>query len=320
MSSADDLLAANRDLVAVGILVAVVAVATAAGTTSVVRLPPVLLLLLVLPGYVTAALAYAEREREPWTFVALVERFAISLGGSLAILPLLAILVYLSLGALTTWGLVAVVSGYVLLAAAATAVRRARRSGAGVRRTRSVEPRGKISASSGWLSGRLTPLTVALAASIVIAVATLGVAVTVPAHGEATTDLHLLTEQDGRLVANGYPDTLTEGGSAAVVVGVTNEEHRAVEYTVVTEIQRVRVDDRSVVVVDIRRVGRHAFELEHGESWRETQEFEATLTGENLRFVTHLYLGDPPENPTADSAYRTTYVWFDVQPSGTAGE
>ncbi|WP_231741300.1 DUF1616 domain-containing protein [Halorubrum sp. CBA1125] len=311
---------ANRDLVAVGVLVATVAAATAAGTTSVVRLPPAFLLLLVLPGYVTAALAYAERERESWTLAALVERFALSLGGSLAILPLLAILVYLSVGSVTTWGLVAVVSGYVLLGAAATAVRRARRSGDVGRRTRSVGSRAETSTSSGWISGRLTPLTVVLAASIVIAVATLGVAVTVPAHGEATTDLHLLTEQDGRLVANEYPDTLTEGGSAAVTVGVTNEEHRPTEYTVVTEIQRVQVDGRSVVVADKRRVGRHTFELAHGESWRERQEFQATIAGENIRFVTHLYRGDPPENPTADSAYRTTYVWFDVQPSEAAGE
>jgi len=101
---------------------------------------------------------------------------------------------------------------------------------------------------------------------------------------------------------------------------VINEEHRSVEYTAITELQRVQVDGRSVVVVDKRRIDQHAFELEHGESWREPQAFRATLTGENVRFVTHLYRGDLPENPTAESAYRTTYVWFDVQPDGTAGE
>jgi uncharacterized membrane protein len=166
----------------------------------------------------------------------------------------------------------------------------------------------------------MTPMTAVLAVSVIIAVGALGVAVTVPADGETATDLHLLTEQDGRLVANEYPDSLTEGESATITVGVTNDEHRTVEYTVVTELQRVQVDGRSVVVTDKRRIDQYAFELAQGESWRESEEFQASFTGENVRFVTHLYRGDPPENPTADTAYRTTYVWFDVQPSSASGE
>ncbi|QWC20224.1 DUF1616 domain-containing protein [Halorubrum sp. 2020YC2] len=315
MSSAAEELLASRDLLAVGGIVAVAVVATAVGTASAVRLPFAALLLLVLPGYVTAAFAYAEREREPWTFPALVERFALSLGGSLAVLPLLALLVSVAAGALTRWGLVAAASAYVLAGAAATVARRARRPASGGR-TLSVGSRGDTSAPDGWLSGDVTPVTVVLAASMLLAVAALGAAVAVPADGEATTDLHLLTEQDGELVANEYPDALTEGESAAVTVGVTNEEHRSVEYTAVTEVQRVEVDGRSIVVADKRRVDRHEFELAHGESWREQQEFRATLTGETVRFVTYLYRGDPPENPTAASAYRTAYVWVDVSPAG----
>ena len=162
--------------------------------------------------------------------------------------------------------------------------------------------------------------TVTAAPSVLLAVATLGAAVTVPADGEATTDLHLLTERDGAVVANEYPDALTEGESASVVVGVTNDEHRAVAYTAVTELQRVEVDGRSIVVADKRTVDRRGFELAHGETWREPHSFRATLVGENVRLVTYLYRGDPPANPTAESAYRTVYVWVDVSPAGAAGE
>ncbi|ELZ46320.1 hypothetical protein C464_10913 [Halorubrum coriense DSM 10284] len=319
MSSIADELFESRDLLAVGGLVAVSVVTIAVGTNGVVRLPPAVLLLLVLPGYVTAAFAYAEREREPWTFTTLVERFALALGGSLAILPLLAIVVYLAVGALTTWGLVGLVAGYVVVVAGATTVRRAGRSGgsdhwAGPARSRTGR------SSSGPFPGSLTPLTAVLAVSMILAVGALGAAVTVPADGETATDLHLLTEQEGRLVANEYPSALTQDESAAITVGVTNDEHRSVEYTVVTELQRVRLDGRSVVVTDKRRIDQHGFELAQGESWRESEEFRATLAGENVRFVAHLYRGDPPENPTADTAYRTTYVWFDVQPSPASGE
>ena len=320
MSSIADELFESRDLLAVGALVAVSVVAIAVGTTGVVRLPPAVLLLLVLPGYVTAAFAYAEREREPWTFTTLVERFALSLGGSLAILPLLAIVVYLAVGGLTTWGLVGVVSGYVVVGAAATIARRAGHSGGGGHRTGPAGTRTETTSSSGLFAGGMTPLTAVLAVSMLLAVGALGAAVTVPADGETATDLHLLTEEEGRLVANGYPDALTQGESAAITVGVTNDEHRSVEYTVVTELQRVQLDGRSIVVTDKRRIDQHSFELAQGESWRESEEFRATLAGENVRFVTHLYRGEPPENPTADTAYRTTYVWFDVQPSSASGE
>ncbi|SFR49162.1 DUF1616 domain-containing protein [Halorubrum sodomense] len=319
MSSIADELFESRDLLAVGVSVAVSVVTIAIGTTGVARLPPAVLLLLVLPGYVTAAFAYAGRERAPWTFTTVVERFALSLGGSLAILPLLAIIVYLAVGALTTWGLVGLVSGYVVVVAAATVVRRTGHSGGGGHRTGPARSGTEIS-SSGLLSGGLTPSTVILAVSVILAVGTLGTAVTVPADGETATDLHLLTEQGGQLVANDYPNALTQGESAAITVGVTNDEHRPVEYTVVTELQRVQLSGRSVVVTDKRRIDQHAFELAQGESWRESEEFRASLAGENVRFVTYLYRGDPPENPTADTAYRTTYVWLDIQPSAASGE
>ena len=233
-------------------------------------------------------------------------------------LPLAALLVSIVAGELTRWGLVAAVTAYVLLVAGATVVRRARRSPGRGGRSSGVGRGGDAPGPVARLSDGSTAVTVLLAVAALLAVATLGAAVTVPADGEATTDLHLLTEQGGELVANEYPDALTEGESATITVGVTNEEGRAVEYTAVTELQRVEVDGRSAVVVDERGIDQRSFELAPGESRRESRSFRATLVGENVRFVTHLYRGDPPENPTADSAYRTVYVWVDVRPAGGA--
>lgn len=320
MSSDADPLTGNRDLIAVGALIAVTIVATAVEVVDVLRLPLAVLLLLVLPGYVTAAAAYAGRDPAPWTPVSLVERGALSLGGSLAILPLLAIVASLLPSGLARWPIVALASAYAFLGAVVTAVRRGRRSGETAGSTPGFGTDRSGSAASGAMFDRSTALTVVLAATVVVAVATLGAAVAAPPDGETTTDLHLLTEEDGRLVANGFPDELAAGESAALTVGVTNAEDRAVEYTVVTEVQRVQIDGRSINVVDKRGIDRRTVELVHGETWRERQTFEPSLTGANLRFVVHLYVGDPPATATAETAYRTTYVWFDVDPSGPSGD
>lgn len=323
MSSVVDGLAANRDLAAAGALALAAVVASSLGTTGVVWFPLALLLLVVLPGYVTTAFAYAGSGGDPgssslagWTLVPLTKRFAFSLGGSLAILPVLAILTSHSPSGLTPATLVLVVAGYVLLTAVAAAVRRLRHAETSGWKTRSVtgDAGGTLAATIRAARG-LRLLDGLLVVSIVFAVATLGVAVAVPSHGEATTDLHLLTEQDGRLVADGYPSTLVEGESATLTVGVTNEEHQFAEYTVVAELQRVRTEGSDVVVVDKQSAGRYGFELEHGESWRNQLDVQGSMTGENLRFAVYLYRGDAPGTPTADSAYRTTYIWLDVQPS-----
>lgn len=324
MSSIVDGLAANRDLVAAGALAVAAGVTSSVGETSTVWFPLALLLLFVLPGYVTTAFAYAGGGGGPsssgltgWTLVSLTERLAFSLGGSLAILPLLAILTYLSPLQLTATGLVLVVSSYVLVVAVVAGIRRKRQSESSRWKTRS----GAAGANGAWASTvqavrRLSLLNVVLAVSVVFALATLGVAVAVPSHGETTTDLHLLTEQDGRLVANGYPDTLAEGESAPLTVGVTNEEREFAEYTIVAELQRVQTQGSSVVVVDKQSVGRYDLGLEHGETWRRQLDVEGSMTGENLRFAVYLYRGDAPGTATTDTAYRNTYIWLDVEPSG----
>jgi uncharacterized membrane protein len=41
-------------------------------------------------------------------------------------------------------------------------------------------------------------------------------------------------------------------------------------------------------------------------------------TGERLRLQYLLYLDDPPENPTAENAYRSVHHWVNVTESSSA--
>lgn len=305
-------LAANRDLVAAFVLVVTALVTSALRPTGAVWLPIALPLLLVFPGYVTVAFAYAARGRERWTVTTVTKRLGFAVGGSLAVLPVVAILTYLSPLSLAPHDLVTTVSGYVMLGVIATAVRRDRASdstGEG-RRARTPERSGAVRSF-----GRASPLQLAMGVSVVVAVATLGVAVAVPSDGATTSDLHLLTEQDGRLVADGYPDSVPEDGAVPIVVGVSNDERQPMEYTVVAELQRVSVTDRTVAVQERRELDRYTVELEHGETRRRQLDIRGAFAGEDVRFAVYLYRGEPPASPTAESAYRNAHIWLTVEPT-----
>ena len=294
------------------VLVAAALVKSVRGSTGTVWLPVALPLLLVLPGYVTVAFAYAARGREQWTVTTVTKRLGFAVGGSLAVLPVVAILTYLSPLSLAPTDLVATVSGYVLLGVVAAAVRRNRASDStGEGRRARTPPR----AGAVRLSRRASALQIVMGASVVVAVATLGVAVAIPSDGATTSDLHLLTEQDGRLVADGYPDSVPEGGAVPIVVGVSNDERQPVEYTVVTELQRVSVTNRTVFVQERRELDRYTFELEHDGTRRRQLDIRGAFAGEDVRFAVYLYRGEPPASPTAESAYRNAHIWLDVDPT-----
>ena len=313
MTALSGRLATNRDLVAVSVLVAAALVTSVQGPTGAAWLPVALPLLLVLPGYVSATFAYATRGRGRRTLATVTKRLGLAVGGSLAVLPVVAILMYLSPFSLTPANLVVSVSGYVLLGVVATAVRRDRSPDS---TEESRQTRTSPWTSAVRLSRRVSPLQMVMAVSVVAAVATLGVAVAVPSHGATTSDLHLLTEQKGRLVANEYPDSVPEGEAVPISVGVSNDEHQSMEYTVVAELQRVSVTNRTVTVQERRELGRYAFELEHDETWQRQLDIRGVFTGEDVRFAVYLYREDAPAAPTAESAYRNTYIWLDVQPAG----
>jgi uncharacterized membrane protein len=313
-----DLVSANRDLLlVVGVAVAAVGWSVL-GPTAALGLPIALALLFVLPGYVTMELAYAER-RGPhdWSLPSVVERLALTLGLSMAVIPVLAILTYLSSLSFTDVSVVGVVAGYVVIVSVLTAVRR-----------------GRSAASEGRIPGReqgstfhlpsptgmsFTALLVngVLAVSVVAATAALGGAMLAPQQGAGTTDLHLLTESGDRAVADDYPETIGAGEVANITVGVTNDEHTSVDYTAVAHLQRVRIEGQSVEVVEQAEIGRYEFALDQGDTWQRQVSADDALTGQNLRIAVYLYRGDAPESPTVETAYRNVYVWVDVEAGAT---
>ncbi len=261
-----------------------------------------------------------------------IERVALSFGLSIAIVPLIGLVLNF-----TPWGIrlapiVISVSGFTIIAAGVAAVRRWElpedeqfvvpyREWIAAGRAELFEPDDRVDAI----------LNVALALSVLLAVGSVGYAIAVPPQGEQFSEFYILTEDDdGELVADGYPESFVVGDSEPIVVGIGNQEYETVEYTVVVEAHAVEFVNESTGetfesanetnqsvetrIVDRERVGMESVTVAHNETRHMDMELAPTMTGEDVRLTFMLFRdGEVPEEPTTEDAYRSLHLWVDVR-------
>jgi uncharacterized membrane protein len=243
-----------------------------------------------------------------------IERVALSFGTSIAIVPLVGLILnFTPLGI----RLVPVVMSVSMVTVGLTAV--------AVRRRQDLPPDERFQVPyRDWINALraelLRPdtrtdavLNVFLAVSVVLAVSSVGYAVAVPKQGESFTEFYLLTENDDdELVADNYPTEFVAGQPASLVVGVENQEYELTNYTVVVAIQRADVVGNETQIREQQELRRFETELAHNETWRLQHEVAPQMQGEELRLAYFLYRGDVPTQPSADSAYRELHLWVNV--------
>lgn len=263
-----------------------------------------------------------------------LERVALSFGLSIAVVPLIGLVLNF-----TPWGIrlvpiVVSVSGFTLVATIVAASRR---------QALPVDERFQVPYREWYAAGRtelLEPdtradaaLNVLLVVSVMLAVGTVGYAVMVPPDGEQFSAIYLLTEDDdGELVADNYPTEFVQGESRELFVGIDNHEQETTEYTVVVLEQDVEVVENETaleegepnatvnetVVREQRELDRFSTTVAHNESWHQTYELEPTMTGENQRVVWLLFPGgDVPAEPSMDDTEYSVHLWMNVSESNT---
>jgi len=280
---------------------------------------------LFVPGYALVAALFPEDgsveaadDGDEATGIDGIERVALSFGLSIAVVPLVGLVLNF-----TPWGIrlvpIVVALGSLTLGLAAIAANR----------RRSLPPEDRFHVPyRRWLSSARTELfqpstrtdaalNVLLVGSVVLAAASVGYAVGVPTQGESFTEFYLLTEdEDGELVADGYPTEFVRGEPRSLVVGIGNNEHQSVSYTVIVELQEVRTANNSTAVIDESRLRRFRTEVAHNETWTLQHSVRPTMTGDRLRLQYLLYRGDAPAEPSAESAYRELHLWVNVTAAG----
>ncbi len=275
-------------------------------------------LLFFAPGYAVISLLYPRStalDAESGLRVASgnltdVERVALSFGLSVALLPMMG-LVIATAGSFAPQIVVAAVSGFVLVFTVFAAVRRSR---VPPHQRYRIEAADRSGAFRRWLFPGNAPLqtavNLALAGSVLLALLTGGYAFMAPQDGEEYTTLQLLTEDEaGDLVAAGYPDEIEPGEGIPLTVAVENQEGESMEYTLVAQQQRVENGQ----VVEREEIHRLDYRVNDDSTVYGDRTFEPTAEDGEVRIAFLLYEdGEVPETPTTENAYRYAHLWVDV--------
>ncbi len=194
-----------------------------------------ILLVLFVPGYVLVAALFPGSNAEGKPEIDWIERIALSFGLSIAVVPLLGLLLNFTPFGIRFAPIVATIAVFTVGIGYAAYWRRMR-----LPSERRLSLTVDLSVPD-WkeYSALDKGLTIALAASIVVAGGTLAYVVLTPRPGETFTEFYLLGPS-GK--ATGYPTRLNVSQNASVIIGLADHEAATVNYT-------VRVDLVGVVVV-----------------------------------------------------------------------
>jgi len=269
-------------VVAVGLTLATTLIALLAPSVGPARIGLSLAFVLFLPGYVLVAALYPRKGD-----LELVERLALSLGLSIAVVPLIGLGLNYS-----PWGIrlnptLAFVTLFIVLAAGVAAYRRLTLP--------SDEAMGipLNLALPKWSRVRLADRL--LWPLLVLALVGLGVGTYFLASSstgsEELTQFYVLGPS-GK--AEEYPRTVDVGDKFTLILGVVNHEGEEASYQV-----QAKMAGRLVVSLG-------SLQLANNEKWERPLVLTATQPGSNLKLEFVLYKGD------SDAPYRTLHLWLDV--------
>jgi len=266
-------------LTATAVLLAVIIAAPASPVRIVLGLPFVLF----FPGYVLVAALYPRRDDLDG-----IERLALSLGLSLAVVPLVGLALNY-----TPWGirLTPILVGLTVFITICSlaAIRARRRLPAAERFPADARP---VLASLRRLPWPAIALAVAITAGLLVVGFRTGF-LGRSRVGEAFTEFYVLGP-GGK--AEGYPRRLFVGQKGTVILGIVNQEGRPAVYT-------VRVRAGSEVLATLGPI-----ELNAGGKWEQPLAFALQQPGERVKVEFLLYMKGATPPP-----YRRLHLWVEVR-------
>jgi len=275
--------------------------------------------LLFLPGYLLTLSLYPRsryergREMSATSFhrrvLTPVERVALSVALSLVVVAVTALTATLTPRGISEGPVVFGTVGVTLLAVTVAAEKQ-RHVPPGSR------PTGIVSSSKITVPLSLrneSQWVILLNVAMIVSVAVALTAVAFQPFGSPDSDrfseYQLLVEgSDGELVVGNYSSEFTEGENASIFVRVQNHEERPVNYTVVSQLQRVNGTGASPQVIEVVAQDRFHVAVNAGNS-RTIERSPTTPNGE-FRLVYLFYKGDAPDDPTPANANAILHLWI----------
>ena len=127
------------------------------------------------------------------------------------------------------------------------------------------------------------------------------------------TEFYLTTQNEsGDYVMTDLPHQFSPGQSQPVYVTISNDEGEDVQYTVVAKLQQVEDGE----VTGEQRLTSFSRQVPEDRTVHVRHDLQPQTTGSNIRVVYLLYKGDAPSDPTQENAYRSTRLWITVNGGG----
>jgi len=240
------------------------------------------------------------------TRVGLAERLALSVGLSVALIPLLGISLELLPVAAFDGTIFPTLVVFVLVGAVVASVRRLRTPAADRFRLPLSELRAAITApfDSAMPRGERVA-TIALAVALLVAVVATGYVFAVPPSGEGFTDLRVMTGSPADPSLGEYPKEITANGTE-LLVGIDNREGSQQTYTVVVTADQLIEQTGSVRPIESTELARFETQLADGQRRLQPVTITPDTSGE-YRLNYYLYRGPAPAEAGGDSADRHVY-------------
>lgn len=241
-----------------------------------------------------------------------IERVALSFGLSIAIVSLISLILNFTPWGLNLLPIMFTIGSFTIICVIVAVIRR---------QTVSESNRFTVSYTD-WLSALRTKkptdridatLTAILILGVLLAVSSVGYATMTSGNNNQFSAFYLLTEnENGELVADGYPSEFIRGEGESLVVGISNHEYDTINYTVVVQLQRIETKTDEIYVLERHELHRFQTQLNHDETWNYNHEITPNITGEDLRLTYLLYKEEPPDEPTQKTSYQSLHLWIDV--------
>ena len=272
----------KNELIPLNLLVIVLVAVIILFPSNILRIILGLPFLLFFPGYTLVAALFTRKEG-----MSSIERVALSFGLSIAVVPLIGLILNYTAWGIRTESVLYSVASFVLITSIIAWLRRGRlpepeRFG--------IEFQMRL---PGWGGGSWNRgISIVLTLTILGALGMLGYAIASPKIGERFTEFYI--EGLGGKAAD-YPEELVVGREGKVIVGIINREQETVTYRVEVAIDEVKNNEVGPVALD------------HDEKWEEIIGFTPGKAGDNQRVEFLLY------RQGQDEVYQRLHLWVDVR-------
>ncbi len=303
------------------------------GISGAIRVLMAIPLVLLFPGYaLVAALFPGNASEEQRSFdeeqtgfdksvllsggIGPTERFILSVAFSVALVPGIALLTTVTPWGVTVEPVLFGVSVLTISLALVGILSRARLSPSDrFAPTRVIVPPFiREDQSTPYKRTNTRPYNIAIAFGLVLLVASAGFAVANPVQPDGFTEFSVETSELDGETETMYESTFSAGEPQDVPISITNQENSDRTYTAVALIQQVEYgEDDEVTVESAEELTNETVSVSDGETQDHALEITPTADGEQHRLVLLLYEGDPPSDPTADTAEEALHLPIELE-------